>query len=619
MISREKALELAIERGLVPRGTTLAEAQQIARNRRSQPMSEFEKLNREVGGESSGDVQNFPAQRQSYDGSKESFLGGRLHALAQSSPVQGVLGAGDALRNTLADVGNLIPGTDIGKVKSGEGTAYNVGNILGNLGAFIGGGEGLMAARGAAEGLPLVGKLAKALGGEGKFNLGTKLGGKRTFSPENIQQNLGALSGLSRRAVGSAGYGALTNPEDRVGGAETGALLSGLIDIAPGATAGIKKGIEKVSHPFKPESQAKEIFDTIGGGKTLEENAKSLAEDIQHAYQRNKEQNNALYSGFNNFSHRLLTDGGVKDFNSAYNTLDKNIIADYLPDLKKLHAKYKETPTLQNAHDLQSDLGVEIRELEVQRKKGALSQLDKGKLQNYVAAQKAIQKDINTFLESENPTLAKQYQKASEHFRENVAPYRANPQIAEIISKKGANPKNITNIFKSPDLNIQKIAEDLGRKGHNKIIFSEIGKLAPNLNAKNLANALSKLETKNLGSYVSPEIDALKEQLEKTMGNRQFIQRLGGGLVGATLSGKNPIMSGLGALGGAAIAPLALKSSGAKLDSKSISALANALKRTYKPVTAKAIKANIIPEDKRKKLLELELTKYAGTQPREEY
>ena len=87
--------------------------------------------------------------------------------------LNGILGFGDAARNAIASSLNIIPGVNISKVKTGDGTAYHVGHVAGEIGTFLGGGEILDALRVAGklgtfakrlEGTPLKESLKRVLG-----------------------------------------------------------------------------------------------------------------------------------------------------------------------------------------------------------------------------------------------------------------------------------------------------------------------------------------------------------------------------------------------------------------------------------------------------------------------
>lgn len=149
---------------------------------------------------------------------------------------KGVVNAGQSFLN---DISPIIPGGQLAKQMpqvTGSGIPYTAGQVVGNLGTFLGGGEGLDAARLGLEGAPVVGKAAAMLGGNG-------------------------LSGVARRAIGSAGYGAVTNPNNRTEGAIGGAVLSPIAD-AGGAILN-KTVVNPLSNMFSNSAVANKMLNYL--------------------------------------------------------------------------------------------------------------------------------------------------------------------------------------------------------------------------------------------------------------------------------------------------------------------------------------------------------------------
>lgn len=211
-------------------------------------------------GQSSGQSAPNP---QAQTSGNQSLLG----TVANSPGVNFALGAGDALRNTISSGLNLIPGVNISPVQSSSGTAYGAGNIAGNVAGFLGGGEALDAARAASEGIPMIGNLASALGGNGAW-------------------------GVARRAIGNAAYGGLSTNTDRGVGAAEGAGLSTAADALPG----IAKALAPAVNYFQPSKYAKQILNNLGGGQNLQDATQSVLQSIKSAYTANKETASDLYS-----------------------------------------------------------------------------------------------------------------------------------------------------------------------------------------------------------------------------------------------------------------------------------------------------------------------------------
>lgn len=177
-----------------------------------------------------------------------------IRRLAQSAPVQAVLGAGDAIENDLASAINLIPGVNLPRVKTGDGTAYNVGRFGGHLASFAGGGGLADLGLGAAKALPYVGEA-----------VGAFRGAKR-------------LGGVGRRALGAAAFGGATNQDNRgmaaLGGLALSPVFEGVGNVALG---GLRQGIKKAAL-WNARRQAKK-----GLALTPAETAENIAQNYTDA------------------------------------------------------------------------------------------------------------------------------------------------------------------------------------------------------------------------------------------------------------------------------------------------------------------------------------------------
>lgn len=471
-----------------------------------------------------------------------------------------IIGAGDSIRDMIAGAANLIPGVNLPTPKLGSGTTYNIGRGVGDVAGFIGGGEVLDTARAGAEAIPAIGKFAKALGGEGK------------------------LSGAARRTLGGGAYGLATNPDERGTGAAEGAGLS----LATEALPLPFKAAAQATKLFKPQEYAEGIMQSLSGGKSLEDNSKDLADAIKNAYTSRIKEGTELYSPvFSKLGENNIYEE-VSPFSSSYQNLDKNIVKNfkYDSDLKDLHQKFIENPTLQNAHNLQSQLGSSIRD----SSKGNLSIADKNIVKGYQKAQSSLKDDISSFLKNSDPEMAEQYETATQNWRENVIPYVENKKISGIAKGDITNPRAITNIFKNPEEDINKVVEDLGDDAKRKILYSEVGKVS-DITPERLQKAFADLDKKGLGSYLTPELEKSQEELTKRMRNRDLAQRIGGALGGSAVA--PGAGEAAGAIIGAMAAPAASKTVG------SLSPLARAIseiaKMSYRPAS-KAVIATTVPE-----------------------
>jgi hypothetical protein len=430
-----------------------------------------------------------------------------------------ILGAGDALRDLPMQIADLIPGVDTRKYQtpSASGGYYQAGNLAGNLATFLGGGELFQGARalGAASKAPAAIKAAK----------------------------IASSSPAINRILGGAALGGITNEDNRLTGSLLGGGLAGAFEV-PSA-------VRKITDYIRPTKYAKEIIDHLGAGNSLENNAKSLSLDLNRLYNTKKTEAEKLYvpifsnsSVANNSIYRKINPSGY------YEYLEKPQIA--IPkastDIKELIEKFDKNPNLENAHKLQSDIGKEIKDLSLTNAKSGLNSEDKELLKNYSKTRSHLKDQINSFLESKNPDLATQYKEATKYYAENLGHYLDNKKIREIATGKIKNPKNISNVFKNPEPGIEKIANDLGPEGKNKILYAAIGHNKNTVNAEKLAREIEKLDKKGLESYLTRETAQIFNNFSKKTKYRDMAQSIGSIIAAGSLG--HSIGGDAGALAG---------------------------------------------------------------------
>lgn len=510
------------------------------------------------------------------------------------------------------------------------GAAYGIGHFAGDVGGFLAGGEILDTARLASEALPVVGKYAQMLGEQGM--------------------------GAARRVLGAGVYGADTNADDRLKGAEKGATIAGAVEAVPGA---VDLGAKLINN-IQPKKYASQLMDMLSGGQSQEESAQSLASTLKNSYEQEAKTGHGLYNnifdsvgsgsiydGVNQKAVRLPVDnfknlGEVTDyvndatgknlesvadlkdhllqehgytfnsnadllkfFNSfpslvnsgAYSSVGRDVLNHYDYKLNQLHDIFSSNPSLQNAHNLQSQLGFGIRKLQATDAKSGLDVVGRSALQAYHEAQGAVQSDISDFLNSQDESLAKGYEAANKNWLENVVPYKENPKIAQIATGNITNPRNISNIFASPEPEIQKVVDDLGPEAQRRILYAELGKTQNKFTPEKLLDSFNSLENKGLSSYVNPSLQQQFDTLAGRIRNRDTTQKVAGGLLGASVFGHggSPMGAGMGALVSGAISPAIMRYLQSRLPIDQISgAISKAAPAIYRPAST-AILANAIP------------------------
>jgi hypothetical protein len=384
---------------------------------------------------------------------------------------QSIYGAGDALQRALS-LGHMKGTAQEVGAANPEGLAYKAGGIGGDvLAAMIPG--------------SMISKVAE---------LGMLGEGATKLAPEALKlaSRIGNIGGGM-----AAGYA--LNPDNRM----MGTAIGGAAGLLPEIGQGLKYALGKVS-PGKIADYIKNAT-SEDALKTIEAPSKSLYNKAfgqsgnTNIYGNISPKNGSisLEDLTSNIPDEQLSGSGIK-----YSDLDpKQIKSIYSGrDLKLLHNKFVENPTLQNAHDLQSRLGDKVRDLNVKEAvEKSLNTGDQNLLDSYSFARNLLKNDINTFLDTQGPDLSNVYKQAAFEHATNVVPYR---NAASMI-----------------DAHI----------GPNESI-----------NAKTLARALSRASTeKNLNKTPLPQdiIDAGVE-LSGRLKNKALSQKIAGGALGAGLAGE---------------------------------------------------------------------------------
>lgn len=346
---------------------------------------------------------------------------------------------------------------------------------------------------------------------------------------------LGGAGGLPSALsnVGTmAGYGALQNPEDRATGALKGAAYGSL-----GETLPMIKGMNIIPDAIRPQLIAKSLADQLSD--------KNIAAKKNYGGQLY----DSVFRGSNNLGRSPLYNGDLATSSeNTYASLDPSEKSDaFDADTKKMDRKFYNNPTIQNAHELQSQMGERIRDLmKLRARQGGLGQVDNNQLISIKTAQGLLQNDIISALNKQDPNAANQYNQAAANWATNVAPYN---DAATLMKSLGDNP--------SPEKIIDKF-QKAGSKG-----FS-----------------------------IHPELAEQLAEMQKRVSNKNIVQALSGGGLGYAAShisgGSIPseILSALagGSLSSPIMKAIASRFSGARTPSNGfLQALGQTLQKTYTP------------------------------------
>lgn len=511
---------------------------------------------------------------------------------AGSDVLAGVGESAQHLLNFLnKNVSNKIPRSDTDlSALLGVKDPNGVDKFIQSIGSFLpymAGGEYLAPALGALRigraGISFIKPTVNALEklGKGGFGLGE------------------AGSNVMAQGLSSGAYGAVEDQESPSSGFEEGGTLGALLAAAPYGISKIAKQAPPLIEKFLPQKYADSVISDVSKGKTLQKNNASLADDIVKNYKDQVDQSKKLYQPiFDELGDKPIYEA---KYNSAlvpskskyeagtYPNQRKNIFFRN-EDLNKLHNKFVENPTLDNAHNLQQQLGYEIGKFGDFN----LSSMDKSQVSFYKKTRDSLKNDMSSFIKSEDPNLYTQFNDANKHWKENVLPYREKSPISDLVSGEDINLRTLPNVFKNVEgkPNISKIANHLSDESKDKILYSQIHRAK---SADALADKMDAFKKEGFEEYLTPEREAQQKVLSDKIRYRNLAQQLGA-FSGAAFLGKHLGISGLGdaivGLAGASQGPQIFKALGANI---STDQLANALekaRKAYRPVT-QSLLANV--------------------------
>jgi hypothetical protein len=303
---------------------------------------------------------------------------------------------------------------------------------------------------------------------------------------------------------------------------------SGFIEGALGQTipAAAFKGITKIPKAlenFHPQKLANAILEDLGKGKSVPKTIENMVEKLKSSYSIRKAGSDKIFSPVNTKHNNKYID----EYLDNYLGLDKDIEKYFTPSLRKMNDAFLNKPTFKNAHDLQSQLGYEIRDLEKQKAAQTLDTAGKNQLEHYRETRDSLVKDIKKYFERKDPKSGQVYKKGLENWQKEIVPYYSDPLLAKIVQGKVKNPGNeITNIFKNPEENIQKVVKDVGPDLLDSLAYVKIGELSPNTNAENIAKAMHNYYRKDYSQYITPKFKNQYDLLNKRIKYAHYIKKV---------------------------------------------------------------------------------------------
>lgn len=330
--------------------------------------------------------------------------------------------------------------------------------------------------------------------------------------------------------------GVYSSPGNEGTGLALGAAAPVVGDLAAGSINKVTQhpALQQFADKFMPEKFSALFQKQLGSGaENVEQNAKSLANDIRQGHSA-REAEAGIF-----LDHALQQAGKEKIYEHVNPLIStsmdkaKDIFAraDNL-NIGDLYSKFKRNPSFENAHQLQSELGHWEREL---AEKPGKTPDERNYLQKVSSIRKTIKDDIGDFLKrrdaSSNQNLSPIYQKGVDLYRENVAPYLSSKKLRDIVRGGKTSTKNIHSIFDTPSNildkitgeekigSVNKLMQDLPEASKGKILYSAIG--GKQVTANKLLEGLNRVENKGFSNYFTPEIHEARNALAKRQSNKK--------------------------------------------------------------------------------------------------
>jgi len=307
-------------------------------------------------------------------------------------------------------------------------------------------------------------------------------------------------------------------------------------------STGGKELIKKVISSISPQKAAGDLIEHLGQGLPhTQASTQAITNSIRNAHDSHLQQAVAhLEFPLQQAGHEKIYDHidplittQLDKSKSLINKMEDFNIGDLL-------GKFKAEPTLQNAHDLQSELGNMVGHLKANLN---LSSADRLELKNIRKVREELKTHIKDFLKKRDQTsnipLLNQYTKGSELYEKNVSPYLSSKKLRQIVREGRTSVRNVEDLFKSPyDIvekisgkdktgPINKILSDLPDETKDKIMFNIIGGRLNQGDPKKILESLEKAEQKGYSHLFTDKTKQLKKEVESRVNNKGRITSVG--------------------------------------------------------------------------------------------
>lgn len=301
----------------------------------------------------------------------------------------------------------------------------------------------------------------------------------------------------------------------------------------------VVKGIEAIS----PGKYAKKAMENLGSGaKNIEESWSKLGENIRDLYKPKIE---TYKEGINS----ILGPHGEKQVFEKVDPLittkldNKFLLDNELDDLAigDIQKAFKENPTFENAHKLQSVLGDASRELRNKYKPGMEGYANLQKINN---ARNLIKSSIGDFLEKEGKKegtdLLGKYKELNDFYRDEISHFTSKKPLRELLRGNKETVKGLHKIFDTPS-NIlhektgevigkdamSKLLDELPLEAKDQILFGKIGAMQHAKDPINLLKALESAQNKGYSKSFTPYSQDIMDELGKRITRQEGLKKIG--------------------------------------------------------------------------------------------
>lgn len=297
--------------------------------------------------------------------------------------------------------------------------------------------------------------------------------------------------------------------------------ISELIGNATGAGAAGLGGMKLIGgasknilNYFRPKAYVNALLESMSqGSKSISENSRSIANDVKNSFQKQnetyKELRDPVYDKYGNMTlyPKVNWDKGLRwkfpEQAKPYRDVPALDLSHASDESKNLYELFKRKPTLKYSHELQSSLGNDIGE--IRNEPDSLGK--SGRFKKVSDSRNLLKMEVDKFLRNIDPSAADSISQASDHYLENVVPFKASNRIKDIAKgSKDANLKGLHNAFATPNENLSAVIKNLPKETNNKILFGKMGG-TKNLSPTQVINKLHDLRGGEYSDYFTPELE----------------------------------------------------------------------------------------------------------------